>query len=271
MEGLGFKKLERKNGGVEKLEEEFTEKIKEIINNKTCMNLLDDHFDNMFSDIFNNLDSVYSEIEKRLMFISHLITDSIFCLLEVIKMSNSYGISYIMSHSYIGFTHDKLIDWCAFYNTFLKIENIYEASKYSILNKHEYNLLINFDESKKYFDASYFKRIASDTETKLKQLIGADNMHIVSTRYHAELAIDHLFAARQVHSGGNAYKNLIENMSYLNDDFCDKQYHFCAALERFYLINGKTKNKLDELFKVGDESGIFNIKNYASDPLNQKY
>ena len=55
----------------------------------------------------------------------------------------------------------------------------------------------------------------------------------------------------EMHNEGRRYKEVIENMYYLNDDFNDNHFHFSAALERYKIncevIQERIKNIQQEL------------------------
>ncbi|MCX6232921.1 MAG: hypothetical protein NTZ33_15435 [Bacteroidetes bacterium] len=93
-------------------------------------------------------------------------------------------------------------------------------------------------------------------------------MKFISERYHAEMAIDHYRSARQTHSEGIAYKHLIENMSFLNDDFSDKLSHFYTSLERYNLRNGGIKDDVKKLKKFAVSTNLYKTTYHTIDPLN---
>ncbi|MES0338219.1 MAG: hypothetical protein SFH39_17895 [Candidatus Magnetobacterium sp. LHC-1] len=144
-----------------------------------------------------------------LLVIEFLITDSIFCLNEMIKISKTYAFSYDMNHSYMAATHLKLAIWCEYYDVYKR----------------------------------YNKGI--DIKSTLKKLIGAADMVTIDPNYQYEMARYHAMCAIETHTERNAYKNMIDTMYYLNDDFNDRFYHYYAALERFRINTGQIQEIID--------------------------
>ncbi|GAB5525490.1 MAG: hypothetical protein Roseis2KO_33620 [Roseivirga sp.] len=172
---------------------------------------------------FEKLSGELSENEKKYFdkhtdatvatLLYHLITDSINCLNEVINSFKVYGISYMVTHSRIGFTHLSLAKWC-----------------------ERYQVLVNdcgvgrVEDSQKYF-------------TRL--LESNANISVVPS-YHYEQALKHFYASLQVHNEGDGYKSKLYNMYYLEDDFNDNLYHFGAAIERYKINTGVIRSKIQE-------------------------
>lgn len=167
--------------------------------------------------------------EKVFLAIEFLITDSIFCLHEIIKLVGLYGITYMVNYSILASAHNRMGNWCDYY-------------------------------------FSYFRNSTTDRQKRIKKdlesLIGDDNMQFIGTRFHYEKAREAYFSIFELHSEGKAYENLIEKMYYLNDDFDDATYHFYAAAERHRINTGYIKEEHDKLKKKISDSSIFKYENY---------
>lgn len=143
-----------------------------------------------------------------------LITDSIFCLYEIVKSLNVYGISYIHNHSWIASAYKRLAYWKK------EIEQLHTE--------------IELNEKMEY-------------EKELVRLIGpleADDLDVISLK---ERAIQHYYLMLEMHSEGDAYKHTIEKMFYLDDNFNDNLYHFCATLERIQINSGFIQKNIKQL------------------------
>lgn len=155
-----------------------------------------------------NFKSIEDEQEKAHLAIEFFITDSIFCLHEIIKLVRIYGVTYMVNYSIIANAHSKMGDWCNFYY-------------------------------------SYFRNVPSNRANRiretLKTLIGVDNLQFIGTRYHYEKAREAYYSLLELHREGKAYRTMIENMFYLNDDFDDTIYQFNAAAERHRINTEKYK------------------------------
>ncbi|MFS2185623.1 hypothetical protein ACCC92_03055 [Mucilaginibacter sp. Mucisp84] len=86
----------------------------------------------------------------------------------------------------------------------------------------------------------YLSKLGNDTaliESQLESLLGSGSYASLDIGYHFSKAKELYEKAMQLHSAGDAYKNMIEDMIYLEDDFNDSAYHFGAALDRYMMTN----------------------------------
>ena len=58
--------------------------------------------------------SMFKEVSVIELF-CHLVADSMYCLNEIIEISNAYGRSYILNNSFIGSAHEKMVFWSIWY------------------------------------------------------------------------------------------------------------------------------------------------------------
>ena len=63
-----------------------------------------------------------------------------------------------------------------------------------------------------------------------------------------------------------AYKNFIENMSFLNDDYNDKIAHFFVAFERYQINNRNINKKINQFKKIKGGSSLYDINQYINPP-----
>ena len=161
--------------------------------------------------------------------IEFLIIDSIFCLHEIIKLVRLYGISYMVNHSILANAHRRMGEWCELFQTY------FNNSEDSIKEK---------------------------IKKELGELIGRDNLQFISARYHYEKARDSYYSILELHSEGKTYRNILENMFYLNDDFNDSIYHFNAATERYRINMGNIKKNLDDNEEKLSHSSLYKYEKY---------
>jgi len=72
---------------------------------------------------------------------------------------------------------------------------------------------------------------------QLTPLLGLGSFASLDQYYHYSKAKKLYDEAIQLHTAGDAYKAMIEDMIYLEDDFNDTAYHFGAALDRYLITN----------------------------------
>jgi hypothetical protein len=167
--------------------------------------------------------------EKVFLAVEFLIIDSIFCFQEIIKLVGIYGVTYMVSYSILAHAHKRMGDWCNFY-------------------------------------FSYFRNSSEERQKRIKRdlinLINIDNLQYIGTRFHYEKAMDAYYSILELHREGKTYRNMIEKMFYLNDDFDDQVYQFGAAAERYRINIGRIKENQENVRKKLSGSTIYNYKKY---------
>jgi len=147
-----------------------------------------------------------------------LVNDSIFCLYEIIKSLNIYGISYIHNHSWLASSYKKLAEW---------VDRI--------------------------------DRDDLEQKEEIIRLIGQIEYDDLDSNSLNERAIQHYYLMLEMHSEGGAYKETIEKMYYLDDNFNDNLYHFCATLERVQINSGFIKKQINTLESSFSKAAIFSF------------
>jgi hypothetical protein len=198
-----------------------------------------------------------------------LIKDSIFCNNEILKILYTFGYSYFINHSLIAETHENLYYWCKFYISYLElIDSLNYENEPDWINygkQLEPKSIRSFVNETKKENGEILEKIKKSTiKLDLGSLIEPDNLPFIMPAYQCEKAISEYYAAVESHSQGRAYKNLIENMNYLNDDFNDRLFHFSIGLERFSLNRGVIKEKISRLKEERESSQINNISLYIN-------
>lgn len=115
---------------------------------------------------------------------------------------------------------------------------------------------ISYDVNHSFIGDAYFRlaewckklnQVTTIDREKLFSIISTDDSSVLTPAYNYEMALNHYQLAIDTHTGGVAYKDMIHDMIYLNDDYNDNHYHFCAALERYHLNNGVFHKKIKEI------------------------
>jgi hypothetical protein len=189
-------------------------------NNTTANDLIIDHL------VANKRDHID---QKKIAAKELLIIDSIYCLLEISRILEISGITYMVNYSIIAMAHDHVAEWCEYYL--------------------------------KYINSSP-PEMKSRIEENLGHLIGQDGLRYITPLYHYEKAKSAYYALFELHGEGKAYRDMIENMYYLNDDFNDTIYHFHAAAERHRINTGKIRKKIKKLKKKLEELQAYKFGNF---------
>jgi len=155
-----------------------------------------------------------------------LIPDAIFCLMQLIKAGIVSGKSYDVNNSFLGNAYYLLAFWALKYNS-----------------------------------AGEQKKEIKDI---IKETLGTNNSRYLDPTYNFEMALRYYRLAIDAHRNGQSYKDLIENMNYLNDDFNDNFYHFCAAMERFNCNTELFYKRIDSIRNlIKEERGEYKPENYS--------
>ncbi len=137
------------------------------------------------------------------------------CFKNLLHITKTYGISYILSYSYLGSLH----------------YNIHKTSEFTRFLEDNLNRLISTNNS--------------DSVSKLLQELDiAEGWDFKHPEYDRKQAIDYYTKAVNLHAEGVEYKSMIKNMYILEDDFNDLLVHFCASLERSLINTGVVEEKM---------------------------
>jgi hypothetical protein len=178
-------------------------------------------------------------------FLAFLVTDSIFALSEIIQIANSFGKSYMISNFSIAESHERMMHWCYIKEALESFHATFEYKEFGYLKE-------------------FVRNLSQTIKNQLLSLIDKDTVQSVNHLYHCEMAVNRYYAAKEAHSEGNAYKNLIESMAFLNDDFNDKYSHFNIALERNILNTNEIDQRINRLKKISERSLVYRHKSYIN-------
>jgi hypothetical protein len=136
-----------------------------------------------------------------------LLVEGLFCSHEFIRGMNQYGGTYNIMQSQLGEMHRRMAFWCKEY--------------------HE------------------MKKDSESLDKKVSSYFGREypGQRGLNEEYHLRMSIQHYYYAIHTHTENQHYNSIISEMYFLEDDFNDNLYHFCAALERV-LMNGTYLRKV---------------------------
>ena len=140
------------------------------------------------------------------------------CYKNLLNITNTYGVSYIMTYT----------DLASQYR------NIYKMSLF--IKRFEKNLRTLTNHNNK-----------EDIDKLFTELVEKDSWSFTNDVYFANQAFDNFTKSINLHSEGIEYKSMIKNMYILEDDFNDLLVHFCASLERSLVNTGVIEEKMKSL------------------------
>jgi hypothetical protein len=216
--------------------------------------------------IFGNIEFAKNCTNKFLSVLEMLISDSIFCLDEILRLIKTAGDSYLFNHNFLASIYDRLADWTVRFEALENIKDYYcsesEPTGWHIPEKMKKAIeIFNIDDE-------YRKTIEAILNTSqihnyLRRQIGYDFQEKLSSHYYREQALSHYFQMIDLHNSGRAYMNLLEQMYFIKGDYDDITSHYNVALERFLVNNTDNfKKRKKDLKEKGKRSTIYQIDNY---------
>lgn len=118
-------------------------------------------------------------------------------------------------------------------------------------------IIFNVKDSKELFHGrakNLFKKLCID--------IDRSNTHMIDCNYLAEMGIKKYQSAFAMHMEGKPYKNLIDEMYYLNDDLDNDSFKFYMAMERYRINSGVVIKNMKSLKRIYSNSKLFEVENY---------
>ena len=243
-------------------------------------------------------------VERKLELLEFLLKDSMFCLQRVLSLLTNNPSQQLQSNSYIADTYQMMFEWTQVFKFLYSLYEYMDSGKevcdkivnslaFFITSRHismeDENPLQdkkgNLEELGKLIGdcASIIKTACgkSGTETRstvfYNQVLAAidrTNLRYIISNYSAEMALDYYRKAKEMHTEGNAYKEMISNMYYLDDDLQNDTFQYHIALERYMLNCGYIDRKAKSLKDVYSKANIYNMEWYErgdrSTPLNQR-
>jgi exonuclease VII small subunit len=188
----------------------------------------------IFGEYFGIKENKDVPIEKRIYILENLIAETIFCLIDIVQLSETMDETYLFPHSFLGSIHKHLSFWIRRYETYEK----HKKEKPEI-DKH------------------------SKIDELLKQYLGEEWREQLSGGYReSQKALSHYYKCLEMHKEGRAYHNMIDTMCYIKDDYNDRSDHFNIAEERHLIENKKIKNSIDKLKNLYNDSELYKMENY---------
>lgn len=207
-----------------------------------------------FYRLWMESDMNISDLTER---IEYFITDSIFNLTEIIRFSNIYGETYLLTNIFIAETHKELMYWCKLKESYEKLieglnqECIIKTCPLLMLREIT-DIIKRWHPLKKQTTSSEMEEMIQkmnnlqqtlkleycneNLKKVLGKAIGEEACLRLSVDFERANALRAYYKAREMHTEGRTYKNMIERGCYLNDEYNDRKFHFLTAVE-CYKIN----------------------------------
>lgn len=237
------------------------------------------------------LDLVLFEIEKdtqkRLQLIEFLIHDTLACVTNMAKIFTQHSHLTSYSKSFVGIVYNYYWEWSRKfellyslyqYKEFLQkknesgaediIKNMWNSSSVQRAGTTEdmrdrlrqamndCSKLIDDDNEKE----SKYGSLSNRMYERLRHDIDDISINTIYSNFTAEMALKHYTMAVEANTEGEAYKEMMGSLHFLNDDLNNDTCQFNIACERFLLNCGiidKQRQRLESLYQ---HSNIYNLR-----------
>jgi hypothetical protein len=233
-----------------------------------------DSIDEIFTDYYSGFDSKSTKNvpEFYMMVLEKLISETIFCFKEIIRLSKTVGETFLFNHSLMGDIYYYLADWTMLLDAYLKIILLSEQTvKNKKIPKYEnakwkaaLKVIYENDELKQREFLSDLHQLLkhSSIETYMENYLGKEWRENMSGYLDNHNALSHYYKCQETHEEGKAYFDMIDDMYYLKEDFSDRSNHFYIARERYFINSGKLRDRIGTLKKQYDQSKLHKIDSY---------
>lgn len=234
--------------------------------------------------------SDHSDNKLRKDLIEFLIMDSLFCLSKMITQILPQTNSTLYTNSFIAHLYYDMYMWntikVGLYHIYHGVEiSVYDYQK--CLDSLE-SFTLHYCKQDKLTSGTLDKLISfynrsvsyvqslSELSTKpaqefmktLRKNVGDDSFKLLDNTYLAEYSLAYYRKSCEMNHGGNAYKQMISYMNFLDDDLNNDTSQFYLAIERFKLNNNSIQKRINNLRVIVYKSGVYQSDNYIQDMLN---
>lgn len=241
-------------------------------------------------------------IENKLQLVEFLIKDSMFCLQRILSILTNNTSQLLHTNSYIAEIYKMMFMWAQIfkfvYNLYVYMEtdedylkkkvlkslSTFITSRYISMENEQESSEVQIDYRQIEMLLNHSTTIMRESGIKGKQgrfstefynnilsMIEPTNLRFIISNYPAEMSLQYYNKAKEVHCEGNAYKDMIANLYYLDDDLQNDTEQFYMALER-YSINCGYIDCMTRSFKdIYSKAYIYNIECYERGDVSEPY
>jgi hypothetical protein len=242
---------------------------------KILKNGKNESIDEIFTDYYSGFNTESAKnnpkCEFYMIILDKLISETIFCFKEIIRLSKTVGETFLFNHSLMGDIYYYLADWTILLDAYLIIIQLSEQSakndRIPEYSNEKWKAALNAIEK----DKSKQKQFLSDLHQLLKHstivtcmedYLGKEWRENMSGYLDNHNALSHYYKCQETHEEGKAYFDMIDDMYYLQEDFSDRSNHFYIARERHFINSDELRYKIEKLKKQYDKSKLHAIDNY---------
>lgn len=251
--------------------------------------LLEEDIEYLLKDCATTLQVKSETMEDRLEILSFLISDSMYCFSNMLNKINPLTNSTLYTNSFVGNLYRHFLFWNYLFNLLyafyegvdskedaLYIEESPILKKFvKILKDSELHkdkcgeLVYSFNRCVNLFrDYRNEKKYGPAFLEKIIDLLGKSNFQMLVNNYLAESARKRYFEAKEMHTEGSTYKDMIGTLYFLDDDLENDTCQFWFALERYKINCGVVDRYIRNLKTVSRFSPIYTPEQYFRTYIN---
>lgn len=245
----------------------------------------------------NMLFGIGNSVKQRLRLIKYLIHDTLVCITNMVNVFTPHSHLTSYSKSFIGIVYNYYWEWSR------KYEFIYSLYQYQELleqgSKEETERIIrsiwgsgsvqsegaNEEHRNRVREvmnecSRLISQYCTEDETERRYGSHADHFYerlrhdidditinTIFSNFNAEMALKYYHMAEEANTEGEAYKEMIGSMHFLNDDMNNDTCQFNIACDRFLLNTGVVTEQRRRLEKLYNNSNVYNLsKGYIDGP-----
>lgn len=248
---------------------------------------------------------------SRLFLLEYLIKDSIFCLTEILETVTPYTTTTLFTDAFMAGIYYSLFKWSNLFEELFLFYKVFDTLTVNIQSPHQlyFNRLDDVFEGydllfKKESKVEKFKILQSivydnHSENDIKNLaevyckiwncrsisdrfynsvvksITKPNIYYTLKNYAGEMSLYFFRKAKEINREGKTYKDLINNMYFLDDDLKNDTIQFDLAVERFRINSDDIDKQLNKI-KNAITPSIYDIDRFGINteielPLSRRF
>ena len=225
-------------------------------------------------------------IGQKLAFLEFLIKDSLFCLTRILEIITPHTSSTLFSNSFYGEIYQMVYEWhMLFDELFLAYKYFENRPNADSVGHSTYKKLIGvFDgidkEGRAYRMVEDFFRTNNEEQkapldserffNETTHEISKAQANYTFAKYSLAMAKESYERALQMHHEGKAYKDMISQMYYLDDDLKNDTIQISTAIERYKINNEYIQEQLAKIQGIIGEAPMYEIDSYANENMNNQ-
>lgn len=234
----------------------------------------------------------YLTMKEKLQLIEFLLKDSMFCLQRILAVLTTNTNQLLHTNSYIAEIYRMMFAWTQLFKfmyfayEYMDAENEVKEKILTSLNafitsRHKsmeneltpteieinrFNIRRILEQCIKEISKEIVfpdnSNMGTEFYNHILSVIEPTNLRYIISNYPAEMALLYYNKAIEMHTEGNAYKEMISGLYYLDDDLQNDTEQFHMALERYMINCGYIKCMEKSLKNIYSKAYIYDIECY---------